>query len=145
MSLRGRDPAPREGTIPRFQLGAIHPRVQTSGSSPAGRLPRVRRPVPAPDGAAADNQRAEQVQAAKIGPPPVRRRLVHRPRLVELLDGTLSDASFLGDQVIYTVTLADGRRLLVKERNPGDGSLRAAGSAIGLAWDAQAGVILGRT
>ena len=40
----------------------------------------------------------------------------------------MSDASFLGDQVLYTVMLGDGRRLLVKEGNPGTGALRRNGA-----------------
>jgi len=60
-----------------------------------------------------------------------------------VLSGTVSDASFLGDQVIYTVTLSNTKRLLVKERNPGDGSLRAQGSIVGLTWRAEDGVLLG--
>ena len=59
-----------------------------------------------------------------------------------VIDGVLSDASFLGDQVLYTVTLADGRRLLVKERNPGTGALRQNGSTLGVRWEPRDAVIL---
>ena len=59
-----------------------------------------------------------------------------------MIDGVLSDASFLGDQVLYTVTLADGRRLLVKERNPGTGALRQNGSTLGVRWEPRDAVIL---
>ncbi len=58
------------------------------------------------------------------------------------LDGTISDASFLGDQVVYTVGLGDGRRLLAKERNPGDGALRPPGSPVGIEWRPDSGVLL---
>ncbi|MDQ4061837.1 MAG: ABC transporter ATP-binding protein, partial [Pseudomonadota bacterium] len=62
-----------------------------------------------------------------------------------ILDGAISDTSFLGDQVIYTVALGDGRRLLAKERNPGDGALRPAGAAVGIAWRPEDGVLFGRS
>jgi putative spermidine/putrescine transport system ATP-binding protein len=59
------------------------------------------------------------------------------------LDGTIADASFLGDQVLYTVEAGAGRRLLVKERNPGGVGLRTPGSPVGVAWEADAGVLIG--
>ena len=59
-----------------------------------------------------------------------------------VLDGVVSDASFLGDQVLYTVMLGDGRRLLVKEGNPGTGALRRNGAAVGLRWEPQDAAIL---
>jgi spermidine/putrescine ABC transporter ATP-binding subunit len=59
-----------------------------------------------------------------------------------VIDGVLSDASFLGDQVLYTVMLGDGRRLLVKEGNPGTGALRRNGAAVGLRWEPQDAAIL---
>jgi putative spermidine/putrescine transport system ATP-binding protein len=71
---------------------------------------------------------------------PERARLVARGE--GALDGTVADASFLGDQVIYTVE-AGGRRLFVKERNSGSGALRATGSPVGVAWTADAGVLIG--
>jgi spermidine/putrescine ABC transporter ATP-binding subunit len=59
-----------------------------------------------------------------------------------VIDGVVSDASFLGDQVLYSVALADGRRLLVKEGNPGTGALRRNGAAVGLRWEKQDAAIL---
>jgi spermidine/putrescine ABC transporter ATP-binding subunit len=59
-----------------------------------------------------------------------------------VIDGVVSDASFLGDQVLYSVALAGGRRLLVKEGNPGTGALRRNGAAVGLRWEAQDAAIL---
>jgi spermidine/putrescine ABC transporter ATP-binding subunit len=59
-----------------------------------------------------------------------------------IIDGVVSDASFLGDQVLYTVMLGDGRRLLVKEGNPGTGALRRNGAAVGLRWEPQDAAIL---
>ena len=68
-------------------------------------------------------------------------------RLVEssagLLTGTISDTSFLGDQVVYTVRVPNARRLLVKERNRGNGALRVEGARVGLTWRAEDGVLLG--
>jgi spermidine/putrescine ABC transporter ATP-binding subunit len=58
------------------------------------------------------------------------------------LDGTVADASFLGDQVMYMVATAGGERWLAKERNPGDGRLRAPGSAVGIAWVPDAAVLV---
>jgi putative spermidine/putrescine transport system ATP-binding protein len=59
-----------------------------------------------------------------------------------VIDGVVSDASFLGDQVLYTVMLGDGRRLLVKEGNPGTGALRQNGSTVGLQWEPRDAAIL---
>jgi putative spermidine/putrescine transport system ATP-binding protein len=58
------------------------------------------------------------------------------------LEGMVADASFLGDQVIYTVDVSD-RRMIVKERNAGGSALRAAGSVVGLRWAPDAGVLVG--
>ncbi len=60
-----------------------------------------------------------------------------------VLTGAINDASFLGDQVIYTVALPNARRILVKERNLGNGRLRAQGAPVGLTWRAEDGVMLG--
>jgi spermidine/putrescine ABC transporter ATP-binding subunit len=51
-----------------------------------------------------------------------------------ILDGIIVDATFLGDQVLYTVAIADGRRIHAKERNAGTGALRASGAPVGLSW-----------
>jgi spermidine/putrescine ABC transporter ATP-binding subunit len=59
-----------------------------------------------------------------------------------VIDGVVSDASFLGDQVLYSVALAGGRRLFVKEGNPGTGALRRNGASVGLRWEAQDAAIL---
>ena len=59
------------------------------------------------------------------------------------LEGVVAGASFLRDQVIYTIALGDDRRMIVKERNPGGGALRAPGSPVGLDWSAEAGVLVG--
>jgi spermidine/putrescine ABC transporter ATP-binding subunit len=59
-----------------------------------------------------------------------------------VMDGVLCDASFLGDQVLYTVVLAEGLRVLIKERNPGTGALRERGSSVGLRWEPRDAVIL---
>src|SRR5829696_4492332 len=71
--------------------------------------------------------RAVPAPAGKPGPATLALR-PERARLVGTaegaLDGTVADASFLGDQVLYTVD-ARGRRLFVKERNPGGTALRA--------------------
>jgi hypothetical protein len=40
------------------------------------------------------------------------------------------------------VMLGDGRRLLVKEGNPGTGALRRNGAAVGLRWEPQDAAIL---
>jgi putative spermidine/putrescine transport system ATP-binding protein len=89
------------------------------------------RAVPAPAGAPG---------AVTLGLRPERARLVTNGEGV--LDGTVADVSFLGDQVVYTVE-AGGHRLLVKERNPGGSALRVAGSPVGVAWTADAGVLIG--
>jgi spermidine/putrescine ABC transporter ATP-binding subunit len=60
-----------------------------------------------------------------------------------VLDGTIVDASFLGDQVVYTIATADGRRLLAKERNPGDRGLRPNGAAVGLTWTRETASVVG--
>jgi spermidine/putrescine ABC transporter ATP-binding subunit len=51
-----------------------------------------------------------------------------------LLDGAIIDATFLGDQVLYTIGIAGGRRVHAKERNSGTGALRARGAPVGLKW-----------
>ena len=73
--------------------------------------------------------------------PQGRRTLALRPEKVALvppgtgiLDGIILDAAFLGDQVLYTIAIADGRRIHAKERNPGTGILRTSGTSVGLAW-----------
>ena len=89
--------------------------------------------------------RAVPAPVGKPGPATLALR-PERARLVAsgegALDGTVADASFLGDQVLYTVD-AGGRRLFVKERNPGGTALRATGSPVGVAWSADAGVLIG--
>ncbi|MFL5324114.1 MAG: ABC transporter ATP-binding protein [Microvirga sp.] len=60
-----------------------------------------------------------------------------------VLDGTIADASFLGDQVVYTIMTPDRRRLLAKERNPGDGGLRAKGTLVGVTWGPETAVVVG--
>ena len=60
-----------------------------------------------------------------------------------VIDGTILDASFLGDQVIYTVAGTGGTSFLVKERNRGTGQLRAPSSAVGLTWASDAPVVIG--
>ena len=89
------------------------------------------RAVPAPAG---------KPGAATLALRPERARLVGSGE--GAIDGTVADASFLGDQVLYTVE-AGGRRLLVKERNPGGAALRTTGSPVGVAWSADAGVLIG--
>jgi spermidine/putrescine ABC transporter ATP-binding subunit len=59
-----------------------------------------------------------------------------------IVEGVVSDASFLGDQVLYTIATADGRRVLVKERNPGTGALREPGSRVGLRWEPRDAAVL---
>jgi len=59
-----------------------------------------------------------------------------------VIEGVVSDASFLGDQVLYSVALAEGRRLLVKAGNPGTGALRRNGASVGLRWEPQDAAIL---
>lgn len=61
-----------------------------------------------------------------------------------VVDGTITDASFLGDQVVYTVSAARGAVFLVKERNSGAGHLRAPASAVALGWPPDAAVPIGR-
>src|SRR5215207_7673100 len=60
-----------------------------------------------------------------------------------LLDGMIADASFLGDQLVYAILTPDGRRLLVKERNPGDGELRPKGTPVGLTWTPETASVVG--
>jgi spermidine/putrescine ABC transporter ATP-binding subunit len=83
---------------------------------------------PAGDGPAALALRPEKLRIVAVG--------------AGVIDGVVSDASFLGDQVLYSVALAGGRRLLVKEGNPGTGALRRNGAAVGLRWEAQDAAIL---
>ncbi len=59
-----------------------------------------------------------------------------------VLDGVVRDASFIGDQIIYTLMTTNDMVVHVKERNRGDGEVHAAGSQAGLVWDAQAAVIV---
>ena len=60
-----------------------------------------------------------------------------------VLDGTILDASFLGDQVIYTVGGAGETTFLVKERNRGTGQLRTPSSTVALTWADDAPVVIG--
>jgi spermidine/putrescine ABC transporter ATP-binding subunit len=90
------------------------------------------RAVPAPPGAQG---------AATLALRPERARLVAAGE--GALDGAVADASFLGDQVLYTVEAGGGRRLFVKERNAGGAALRPTGSPVGVAWAADAGVLIG--
>jgi spermidine/putrescine ABC transporter ATP-binding subunit len=83
---------------------------------------------PAGDGPAALALRPEKLRIVAAG--------------AGVIDGVVSDASFLGDQVLYSVALAGGRRLLVKEGNPGTGALRRNGAAVGLRWEPQDAAIL---
>ena len=83
---------------------------------------------PAGDGPAALALRPEKLRIVAAG--------------AGVIDGVVSDASFLGDQVLYSVALAEGRRLLVKEGNPGTGALRRNGAGVGLRWEAQDAAIL---
>ena len=59
-----------------------------------------------------------------------------------LIDGTIADSSFLGDQVTYDVATATSGRFLVKERNGGDGRMRKPGSQVSLSWRQDAAVLL---
>jgi hypothetical protein len=69
-------------------------------------------------------------------------RIALGPPGIGFFDATLWDASFVGDQVIYTITREDGSQLHVKERNRGDGHLHAPGTRVGLSWRADAAVIV---
>jgi putative spermidine/putrescine transport system ATP-binding protein len=90
------------------------------------------RAVPAPAAASG---------AATLALRPERARLVRSGE--GAIDGTVADASFLGDQVLYTIDAGAGRRLFVKERNPGGAALRPTGSPVGVAWAPDAGVLIG--
>jgi putative spermidine/putrescine transport system ATP-binding protein len=61
-----------------------------------------------------------------------------------LLDGRIVETSFLGGIVRYHVATDCGRRLLTEERHRGNESMRALGTAVGLAWGADDGVLLER-
>jgi spermidine/putrescine ABC transporter ATP-binding subunit len=87
--------------------------------------------LPAP--AAAQDGRTFALRPEKIG-------LV--PPGTGLLDGTILEATFLGDQVLYTIGTAGGRCLHAKERNSGSGVLRARGTPVGLEWSPADGVFL---
>jgi putative spermidine/putrescine transport system ATP-binding protein len=60
-----------------------------------------------------------------------------------VLDGTIADASFLGDQVVYAIVTPEGRRLLAKERNRGNGTLHPKGTPVGLTWSRETVCIVG--
>lgn len=83
---------------------------------------------PGPDGPATLALRPEKVTLGPAG--------------AGLLDGRIADASFLGDQVLYDVTTATGGRVLVKERNGGDGRLREPGAPVSLSWRPEAAVLV---
>ena len=55
----------------------------------------------------------------------------------------MSDASFLGDQIVYAVAVEGGTTVLAKERNTGAGGLRAAGARVSLDWALDAPVLIG--
>jgi putative spermidine/putrescine transport system ATP-binding protein len=59
-----------------------------------------------------------------------------------LTDGTIANASFLGDQVTYDVATPTGEHFLVKERNGGDGRMRQPGSPVSVSWKPEAAVLL---
>ena len=60
-----------------------------------------------------------------------------------LLDGTVADASFLGDQIVYVVALEGGPAILAKERNRGAGGLREPSSRVSVHWAPDAPVLVG--
>jgi putative spermidine/putrescine transport system ATP-binding protein len=81
--------------------------------------------------------------------PPGSRTLALRPENIALvppgtgvLDGVIADARFLGDQVLYTIAIADGLQVHAKERNAGTGDVRASGAPVGLTWTPADGVLL---
>jgi putative spermidine/putrescine transport system ATP-binding protein len=90
--------------------------------------------------------RAVPAPAAAPGPATLALR-PERARLVATgdgaIDGTVADAIFLGDQVLYVIDVAGARRLFVKERSPGGSAVRLAGAPVGIAWGADAGVLIG--
>ncbi len=51
------------------------------------------------------------------------------------LAGTIETANFLGGATLYRVRTADGRSFLARETHAGERSPRAAGDAVGLAWN----------
>jgi spermidine/putrescine ABC transporter ATP-binding subunit len=117
----------------RFVAGFIGDINLIAGTVRNGRFVTLEnRALPAPVGPEGSATLALRPERVLLGPPG------QGP-----LDGTVADASFLGDQVIYTVTLGDDRRIVVKERNAGGGALRGPGSAVGLSWSADAGVLVG--
>jgi putative spermidine/putrescine transport system ATP-binding protein len=117
----------------RFVAGFIGDINLIAGTVQNGRFVTLEnRALPAPVGPEGSATLALRPERVLLGPPG------QGP-----LEGTVADASFLGDQVIYTVTLGDDRRIVVKERNAGGGALRAPGSAVGLSWSADAGVLVG--
>jgi putative spermidine/putrescine transport system ATP-binding protein len=82
-----------------------------------------------------------RVLPAPAAPPGSSRMLALRPEKIALvppgtgiLDGVIIDATFLGDQVLYTIAIAGGRHCHAKERNAGTGGLRTNGTAVSLTW-----------
>jgi ABC-type Fe3+/spermidine/putrescine transport system ATPase subunit len=117
----------------RFVAGFIGDINLIAGTVQNGRFVTLEnRALPAPVGPEGSATLALRPERVLLGPPG------EGP-----LEGTVADASFLGDQVIYTITLGNDRRIVVKERNAGGGALRAPGSAVGLSWSADAGVLVG--
>ena len=49
--------------------------------------------------------------------------------------GTIETTNFLGGSTLYRIRTADGRSLLARETHAGERSPRAAGDAVGLAWN----------
>jgi len=49
--------------------------------------------------------------------------------------GVVETANFLGGSTLYRIRAADGRSLLARETHAGERALRAAGDAVGLAWN----------
>jgi putative spermidine/putrescine transport system ATP-binding protein len=49
--------------------------------------------------------------------------------------GTIETTNFLGGSTLYRIRLGDGHTLLVRETHAGERALRAAGDAVGVAWN----------
>jgi len=75
---------------------------------------------------AQDDAKARALRPEKI-------RLV--PPAGARLAGTIETANFLGGATLYRVRTADGRSFLARETHAGERSPRAAGDAVGLAWN----------
>jgi putative spermidine/putrescine transport system ATP-binding protein len=76
-------------------------------------------------------------------------QLLLRPEKLRLLaphvgrlDGTVSDAIFLGDSMRYDVALNDGSRLLVRRHNRTGLRDFAPGDSVGIDWDASDAMVL---